>query len=368
MYYNIRLEIIKKFENTIDEYEILIEDIKKDKIISKNRLLAELYYNEIQIVDDNQSKRRLCKKAIKLIDNPNYIREDCEDTFLLIKILKELIYIDIENNIFERDLLNKIIELQKEIKYCTNASYNTILLINTYIRISNNISENVELLKYIINICEENEDQGNFKINKVKAIEELLSLIEGDEKEVLLHKYKEYQDYIQVSNLVSEGLNVYLKGNIAESYEIFSLANNKGSIFGEELYSAKINMAYILRRKEYKDNQNNVMSLLDIKTAEDDEFRCINLALCYVQGIEAEINWNKALEIVENLSSINRALDWWSNFAVVGEKEGLQVHLLLYHSNLISVEELPILLSDFLKACFEKLELPQEIIDKYYSI
>ncbi len=83
-----------------------------------------------------------------------------------------------------------------------------------------------------------------------------------------------------------------------------------------------LNLAYMRRREETKITSYTVSELLEKSDDKESAVWCVNKALCYIDGIEAVNDWHKALEIVKNAErDVDDAVEWWSNIAVVGNKE-----------------------------------------------
>lgn len=114
-------------------------------------------------------------------------------------------------------------------------------------------------------------------------------------------------------------------------------------IYGDD---SALNLAFMKRRCETKYIEKSTKELLDLCVDQKSAVWCMNKALCYVDGIDVDVNWHKAIEILDNSETdINGAVDWWSQVNVVGEKENNIAFLLFalskkhYVTDLLSLEE-----------------------------
>lgn len=103
---------------------------------------------------------------------------------------------------------------------------------------------------------------------------------------------------------------------------------------------AALNLAFMCRRNETKITNYTVSELLEMSDEKKSAVWCINKALCYIDGIEAENDWHKAIEIVKEAEKdIEAAVKWWSDTIVVGEQESNAVFLLLQFAGMHTGEE-----------------------------
>lgn len=138
---------------------------------------------------------------------------------------------------------------------------------------------------------------------------------------------------------------------------------------GKDYNGAKNNLAYMKRRGETKATKIPVFELLEVnEETVESAFRCINTALCYIQGFECEKNWKEAIQILlQTKKDVDAAYSWWSNYAVVGEAESNLVIYLLSKTKLIAGEPENILQQRLIsaKSDFVVPENIEEMIDAY---
>lgn len=106
---------------------------------------------------------------------------------------------------------------------------------------------------------------------------------------------------------------------------------------------AALNLAFMCRREETKITNYTVSELLEMSDEKESAVWCVNKALCYIDGIEANNDWHKAIEIIKTAKKdMETAVKWWSNIDVVGKKESNAVFLLLQlagmYTDSVSVE------------------------------
>lgn len=93
--------------------------------------------------------------------------------------------------------------------------------------------------------------------------------------------------------------------------------------------SASLNLSFMKRRGEAKFTNQKTIDLLELYDDQQSSIWCVNKALCYVDGIDVEVNWHKAIEFIDKSETeIDEAVEWWSQTKIVGEKESNIVLLL----------------------------------------
>ena len=103
---------------------------------------------------------------------------------------------------------------------------------------------------------------------------------------------------------------------------------------------AALNLAYMHRRKETKTTSTTATDLLEMSDEKKSAVWCVNKALCYIDGNEETNNWYKAIEILQTAEEdVETAVDWWSDVAVVGEKESNVVFLLMQFAKMYTDSE-----------------------------
>lgn len=96
-----------------------------------------------------------------------------------------------------------------------------------------------------------------------------------------------------------------------------------------------------------------------------DDIWCVNVAICYILGIEGyEKDWKKALGILNNVEKCDNAISWWKNISVVGDKESNIVMLLLGTAGLYKDDEVSISCR-IQKAITDGYDVPDEVSSEY---
>lgn len=96
--------------------------------------------------------------------------------------------------------------------------------------------------------------------------------------------------------------------------------------------SVKNNLAYMKRRGETKSFSVSVVELLHDSAEENDAYALINLALCYINGVEVEKDYAQAFRLIRRKKNNEQALsadEWWGDSKNCGEAEMKLVTFLL---------------------------------------
>lgn len=129
--------------------------------------------------------------------------------------------------------------------------------------------------------------------------------------------------------------------------------------------NAKINLAYMKRRGEAKSLQVSIIELLHGKAEENDAFALINLALCYINGVEVKRDYVQAFDLIRRIENNERVLladEWWSDSENCGEAEMKLVTFLLRAAGKVpgaSREELD---NRFSEVCSYGYKLPENTV------
>lgn len=160
-----------------------------------------------------------------------------------------------------------------------------------------------------------------------KIIELILNKNENDKINIT-----ENTNPLLISEIAAMGYKCYVEGDKLNAEILYD------SIIPQN--SSTINLAFMKRRNETTFIMNSVNELLDMSDEKESAVWCINKALCYVDGIDVEVDWNEAINAVKNSSKdIDSAIKWWSNIDIVGEKESNIVFLLLHFAGLHSEDD-----------------------------
>lgn len=112
----------------------------------------------------------------------------------------------------------------------------------------------------------------------------------------------------------------------AEKLLILLLDHNNADI-GK---NAALNLAFMKRRCETRYTEKSAIELLELYPNQKSTVWCMNKALCYIDGIGVDVDWHRAIEILDNSDTdVLEALNWWEKINMVGEKEN-NIALLLF--------------------------------------
>lgn len=188
--------------------------------------------------------------------------------------------------------------------------------------------------------------------------EEILTTQNGEtdaqRKELLCDHYftKAYQAY-EVKDFIT-----------AEKY--FTKVYYIDDTFGNG--SVKNNLAYMKRRSETKFFSVPIIDLLqDMAEKDRDVFALINLALCYLNGVEVKKDYDKAFHLIRRISIDEKTLSadiWWSNSENCGEAEMKLVTFLLRAAGKVPGVSKEDLHNQFIEIRNCGYELPENTIEK----
>lgn len=128
---------------------------------------------------------------------------------------------------------------------------------------------------------------------------------------------------------------------------------------------AKNNLAYMKRRGETKSFSVPVVELLHDKVEENDAYALINLALCYINGVEVKRDYAQAFRLIRRIHNDEQALsadEWWGDSENCGEAEMKLVTFLLRAAGKVpgaSKEELE---NRFAEVCNYGYKLPENTV------
>lgn len=372
-------EIIEKWYEIITyiiEYEIDDENTKLYECERILKLLLEkdtekyVFYLmkvlsiKVLLIGDND-KLELYNEYIKYEDSfLSSNNDDLKSSY--IEILDAIIVVfSSENNLYETKIVyNKIRKI-----------YDSITLPSIYIvltmieaiyynyNINDNINEREELLNSLISICNVHSSNKIIKKKLITALADLYELTPIDKKEKFLHDYNEFKDMILSEKNVDNALKEYEKGNYEMAEKLFYqrfIIEKKFWGIDYDYTNLESNLAYMKRKGYAKEIKEDIFELLrETEKYKNDAFRCINLALCYIEGFNCSVDWEKAILEFKNIKkSINEAIDWWSVEEYVGLDEKYLVLYLLYRCHHISEEQIHIPIEELTLKCHEMVELP----------
>lgn len=158
-------------------------------------------------------------------------------------------------------------------------------------------------------------------IGKGMDAEETRMYIMDNQAEIL--REIEYSESNIANERMSMAIEAYCRGEKDVAEESFL------TLYREDPNNLAVcnNLAYMKRRGE---TINTDMAINDLLQGRTDAFCIINSALCYLDGIECEKNWKRAVDLIINSDEdFEGVKEWWSDAELVGEKESNIVLLLL---------------------------------------
>lgn len=366
-YFGIKLKLIKQntFElNTVNSY---IEELIKLKNIKYNSLIQEAYLYIISNTDEEVNQLFLCQESKKFTVNKD--ETDIKSILTSISILIIMTKIIIKSNILNaKDLCNEILSLSKRIENCLEAN---LFEIDTYLLLvlmSSDINEQANYYQIIISICLRYENNEIFKYELFSALDQLFKILSPEAISTLLEDNILFKKYYKEKEIYNHGVEEYLINNIDNSITLFlesqDLYNER---FQNGLNFSSINLAFIKRKHNKDIIGKSVLDLLqENKYNRGNSFRCINLALCYIEGKDVQQDWVLAINEINKINhDIKNALEWWENTTLVGEDESTLVLLLLLITKKIEFNDIKLTNSEFKNRC-KKLNIPKDIIVSFF--
>ena len=384
--------VINKYPDKIDAYLTrgsMYDDLRKyDAAISDYEIARKLgcdlsvYYNNMAVAYRNRGDQRKAinyyTKAIRL-DNENatyYCNRGCsyDDLDQFEEALEDFAKaIELDNDCYEayynrnftyEKLWRGEVDKSKQLYYiqCRKADLDRAIELNP---------EDGDAQKLLKRFIEELIEKGVLpsKQEMVAQIDEKIGDIavrEGDYLEAFEHyvdafNYHAIACYVQEKEEHEESVNrisrkiVEIILNKRES-EVIEVTRKRSPILADKLAElacgfytegekrsaekvfatvlpnsmAALNLAYMHRRRETKTNDYTVFELLEMSDEKKSAIWCVNMSLCYIDGIEVGVDWHKAIEIVKTAEKdLESAVEWWTNVALVGRTESNVVLLLL---------------------------------------
>lgn len=295
----------------IGEYQKALDDFEKALQINLD------YYDAY--VGRSYTYRHLWKIEQNPEKRDNYIQLQTAD-------LKHAIELNPENNIPKellRELFNEVYGEQQMDGFNSDGSHIDKMIAEIDEKIGDLEKEEnqyVEAFKQYIDAILPYADQylfhGNVKVKNdlIRIISKLYDVNSDNIKSQIYEKDIKINKFCQIMRTMARHL--YIEGEKDTSEKLFILL---------EIYDDNdiaLNLAFMKRRCETKYIEKSTIELLDSCVDQKSAIWCMNKALCYVDGIDVDVNWHKAIEILDNSETdINGAVDWWSQVNVVGEKE-----------------------------------------------
>lgn len=289
------------------EYNLAISDYSEAinlddgcKEAYKNRSLT--YRSQMLEAEGEEDKNQLYEKMI--LDLQKALEIDPDD-----KYTKILLRNNLKSTINPDEMIAKIDERIGDLELDSKNYFSAF-------------KQYIESIIYYLK--ETMQNHNNYVVDIKRLISKLFVINSGDIIGELSKISNELNFFCQL--LRSFSINLYISGDktIAEkSFILLSKYDNNTNW--------AINLAFMKRRSETTFTELSVFELLNICEKPNDAIWCLNKALAYISGADNhEINWNKAIETINNLTeNIDLAIEWWSHVDVVGEAENNVVDILL---------------------------------------
>lgn len=307
-------------------------------------LILKAYQTQIRESSDPAEQLRLCKAALKYGGQPD--AAGCGSVLAFIDILSTMVYIFTGRQELShaKEYCHKILELQKRIPLCVYARRHGVFAMNLLAYTAADDAEKEKWYRAIISLCMPRTDIPELLSGLFSAVESLLRLLPEEAQQKLLEENRPYVKYSRAQALCAQAASDCLSGNIGQAVTALEQAY---AAF-EELFGAQYDnpaagyLAYIKRKYHNDDIQTPLLTLLrETAGNRGDAFRCINLALCYIEGNKVQPSWTQAIALFGQIEGdVLPALTWWLNSAVVGEEESALVLLMLYLTNKVSLSDI----------------------------
>ena len=324
-----------EYEKALVDYRkaIEIDDGCKEAYINRSITLKKQLENE----DDENKKNELYNSIIA--DLKKALELDPDDVKT-----RNLLRSSIKPNFNPDEMIAKIDEKIGDLELENNNSFSAL---KQYVESCN---------YYILKQLRDNEDY----LSDIERI--VIKIFSIDTKEIAseLSRISELSLFCQGLRAIS--VLFYVKGNKETAEKSFIILSRYDSNDKESL----LNLSFMRRRNETKIIKTTVSELLAQYDKRDDAIWCMNKALCYVSGVDDhEINWQKAIEVMDNSSdNIDAAISWWEDSNVVGDSEHNMAMILFSMSKKFSVEDNVPLSQRIETAYSDGYVIPTDIIAK----
>lgn len=342
-------ESIGEYQKSLDDFE---KALKIDSDCYSAYLSRSYTYQSLWRKEENPEQRDNYIK-LQIADLERAIEINPEDN-LPKKLLKRLIIELSEKQLVNKfgfygtqeEIINMIIakiderigDLQKEEKEYTEAFKQYIDAIlpygNRYL-FHRDVNAKTELIRIISKLYDVNSNNIDTK--------------KGD-TEVAINKF------CQIMRTLAPLL--YIDGEKDGAEKLSALLLN----YDDNDKNAALNLAFMKRRCETNYIEKSAIELLDLCSDQKSVIWCMNKALCYIDGVGVDVNWHKAIEVLDNSETdIISAVDWWSQIDLVGEKENNIVFLLFALSTKHNVTDSHSLEQRITKAKEDGYKIPDDL-------
>lgn len=336
--------------DNIGEYQKALDDFEK-------ALQIDLDYYDAYL-GRNYTYEHLWKIEQDLEKRNNYIQLQWND-------LKHAIEINPENN-DPKDLLKELINELCD-KQIINKDTISIMFAETYEKIGDLEKEGNkydEAFKYYIDAILRYTDQflfhGNVNVKHelIRIISKLYDVNSDNIKPHIIEMKAQINKFCQIMRAM--GPLLYENGEQDAAEKLFILLKK----YDDNDKDIALNLAFMKRRCETKYVEESTIELLNSCVNQKSVVWCMNKALCYVDGIDVDVDWHKAIEILDNSETdTTSAVDWWSQVNVVGEKENNIAFLLFALSKKHNVTDSLSLEERISRAQKDGYNIPEDLSD-----
>lgn len=364
-FYTIWLRVAEKSGKSPDRFDACINDMSGRGNPELGFLLAEAYQMKMASTNDKDEQLRLCGIALKYGEQQH--EESCGCTLTLMNVLSAMVFIlaGRQQIIETKKNCLKLLELQKKIPFCACAKMHAVLALNLLALTAAGKDEKEARYRAVIALCMSDTDKPEFLARLFCAIDDLLKILPEEEGRRLASENKLYQKHARAQAIHAQATNEYLEGNLESAEPLFTDAYTLfKELFGDEYDNpAGIPLAYIKRKRPSSRVKIPLPDLLkETRSNIGNAFRCINLALCHIEGNAVPQSFTAAVAELNKIETdLPSALSWWKNESVVGEEESALVLLLLYFSCKIGFSDIGLPETIFKEKCKKITCLPPNL-------
>jgi hypothetical protein len=375
-WYDVKINIIDNTDDInskLTEYDKLLQIVTNSAFDCISQIIR-IYLAKICFESSNIKRISIYEECIKY-ESKIFDLNDDEITLEYMYILDCIIDIYIEDS-DKRGVLSLFSKIEKYYDTLVSPSKEIkkvfIEIINKFMSENEFNNEKERLLFKIIMMCKVYASDIDFREYILKALNDLYDITSKENITLILADFITFKDMVLTENYINYAYEEYQKGNLVEAENLFyERYYIEKSFYGNDyIYSLEeINLAYMKRKGKTKKVSENILDLLrETEAFKENAFRCINLALCYIDGNECTPSWENAIDTIKKITyDIQDAFLWWDDENEVGKEEKHLVILLLYLAGLVSEEQLYISCDEIKSICKKAYNLPsniEELFDK----
>ncbi len=362
-FYETKLRALTQSGSNPSRFVAYIEEMSGRDDPAFYSLILKAYQTQIKELTEPAEQLRLCKAALKYGEQPD--ADNCAGVLAFIDILSTMVYIftgrqelgEAKKYCFE------ILTLQKMIPFCVFARRHAVFAMNLLAFTAADMGEKEKWYRGILSLCLSHTDNPELLAGLFSAIENLLKILPEDAQQKLIAENRPYLKYSRAQALCAQAVIDLLAGNTAVAEAQLLIAYDLyEALFGADYDNpAAKHLAYIKRKQHSDTIKIPLLTLLKEKSSNrGDAFRCINLALCYIEGNKVKPDWTQAVDVFNKIENdVPPALAWWKNASVVGEEESALVLLMLYLTNKAALSDIGLSDAAFKEQCEKITCLPQ---------